>query len=250
MKSFRRLFASISAPPIPSFPISDGSGPTPALSITKTSIRTGLLALKKGMTGSWDEFGVYTPLTVLQVVECQVLSTRFHSGCGSWIVSVSAVNSRRVSRPVANQYKRYQIHPKRFLRDFKVSPDACLPTGLELFAGHFVPGQYVDCQARTLGKGFQGVMKRHGFKGGRASHGNSLSHRSLGSTGGCQDPGKVWKGKKMPGRMGGKIRTVQSLKVVKIDNMDGLIYIKGSVPGVDDALVCISDAIRKRYFKE
>jgi len=233
----------------PTLPISIG-GPSPKPIHTKQSLRTGVLALKKGMTAIWDEWGVQTPVTVLQVKECEILKSFYNPQCGSWKVQVAAIKAKNAKRPIRNQYLKYQMSPKRYLREFKVSADACLPSGTKLSAPHFLPGQYIDVRAKTIGKGFQGVMKRHGFKGGRATHGNSLSHRSLGSTGGCQDPGKVWKGKKMPGQMGGEYRTVHSLKIMKIDTVHDLIYVKGSIPGVDDALVECTDSIRKKWINQ
>ena len=237
------------ADPAKQFAMSDGSGPTPKPVYEKTSLRTGLVGLKRGMTSMWDEWGQKIPVTVLQIKECQVLQTRYHSGCNSFICQVGAVQAspRNTKKPILMQYRKFRLPPKKKLSDFKISADACLPSGTHLYASHFVPGQYVDVQAKTIGKGFQGVMKRWNFKGGRASHGASLSHRQLGSIGGCQDPGKVWKGKKMPGRMGGKHCTQQNLRVMKIDTVDNLIYLKGAVPGVDDAYVKITDAIRKGW---
>jgi large subunit ribosomal protein L3 len=221
-------------PPKPmkiNLPVSDGTGPTPTLSYKPSSVRTGLLALKKGMTSIWDEYGTFTPVTVLQLEQVQVLKSYYNPQSKHYKVQVCAVDAKRSSRVLRNQFLKYRIKPKRYIREFRVSEDSCLPSGLPLKASHFVPGQFIDVRSKSVGKGFQGVMKRHGFKGGRATHGNSLSHRSLGSTGGCQDPGKVWKGKKMPGQMGNKYVTVQSLKVVKVDCKYGLVYVKGAVPG-------------------
>eukprot|EP00842_Homolaphlyctis_polyrhiza_P006017 jgi/Hompol1/6416/HPOL_004040-RA len=193
------------------------------------------------------------PVTVLQVEDCEVVRTRFHSGSGKYMVEVGAVNQiheHRVRRPQLFHYRKYRMAAKKRLTEFAVSPDACLPSGVPLTVAHFVPGQYVDIQARTIGKGFQGVMKRFGFRGQPASHGVSISHRSLGSIGQCQDPGKVWKGKKMPGRMGGVNRTIQNLKVVKIDTVYGLIYVKGGVPGAENAYCRVTDSIKMNWYKK
>ena len=158
------------------------------LKMTQTSKRTGLITLKKGMTSMWDSFGKLIPLTVLQVVDCQVISSRYHSGCGSYMLQVGAVNTKpsSLNKPQLLQFQKHMIQPKKKLTEFRVSSDCLIPSGVELSSNHFVAGQYVDCQAKTIGKGFQGVMKKWNFKGGRASHGNSLSHRVMGSTGQCQ----------------------------------------------------------------
>ncbi|TPX64836.1 hypothetical protein SpCBS45565_g05584 [Spizellomyces sp. 'palustris'] len=232
------------------FPISDGTGPTPNPKWTPKSKRTGVVALKRGMTAIWDEWGVLTPVTVLQIVDCEVIRTRWHAGCGSYVVELGAVNHprlHRIKKPQLFHYRRWTVAPKRMMTGFKVTPDACLPTGTKIKAAHFVPGQYVDCQAKSTAKGFQGVMKRWGFKGQPASHGVSLAHRSLGSTGNRHDPGRVWKGKKMAGNMGNDTITVQNLRVLKIDTENNLLYVKGAVPGTDDRYVRIKDAVKKGW---
>lgn len=158
MSVIRRKLASLA----PMLPISDGLTATPKRVWTEKSRRTGLVACKMGMTCIWDEWGQQTPVTVLKVPDCQVLVSRFHSGCNSWIVQVGATNTeaRKLTRPILYYLRRYKISPKRKLTEFRVSSDACLPSGTVLNASHFVPGQYVDVQAKTIGKGFQGVMKR------------------------------------------------------------------------------------------
>ncbi|EGF78386.1 hypothetical protein BATDEDRAFT_13292 [Batrachochytrium dendrobatidis JAM81] len=233
--------------------MSDGSGPTPKPVFTYKSRRTGLVALKKGMTSIFDEWGQMVPVTVLEVSNCQVIRTRFHAGSGKHMVEVGAVSQRRsyrLHRAQLFHFRKYQVSPKKKITEFDVTPDACIPSGVRLFASHFVAGQYVDVQGKTMGKGFQGVMKRWGFGGQPASHGVSISHRSLGSIGQCQDPGKVWKGKKMPGRMGGVNRTTQNLKVIKIDNQYNLIYVKGGVPGPENGYLRVTDSIKKGWFKK
>ncbi|KAF8934596.1 54S ribosomal protein L9, mitochondrial [Haplosporangium gracile] len=215
---------------------------------THKSLRTGVIAKKKGMTAMWDEWGVRIPVTVLQLEQCQVVQVLNEETHGYTALQIGSTDRtpKNVTVPMLGHFAKAGVEPKRKLVEFEVTPDAVLPVGTELVASHFVPGQFVDCSAPTMGKGFQGAMKRHGFGGQPATHGTSLTHRSLGSTGQRKDPGKVFKGKKMAGRMGGEQATVQSLKVMKIDNDLNLIYVKGAVPGVDDQFVKVRDAIKKR----
>ncbi|KAG0293912.1 54S ribosomal protein L9, mitochondrial [Linnemannia gamsii] len=215
---------------------------------THKSLRTGVIARKKGMTAMWDEWGVRIPVTVLQLEQCQVVQVLNEETHGYTALQIGSTDRtpKNVTQPMLGHFTKAGVEPKRKLFEFEVTPDAVLPVGTELVASHFVPGQFVDCSAPTMGKGFQGAMKRHGFGGQPASHGTSLTHRSLGSTGQRKDPGKVFKGKKMAGRMGGEQATVQSLKVMKIDNDLNLLYVKGAVPGVDDQFIKVRDAVKKR----
>ncbi|KAF9431087.1 54S ribosomal protein L9, mitochondrial [Podila epigama] len=215
---------------------------------THNSLRTGVIARKKGMTAMWDEWGVRIPVTVLQLEQCQVVQVMNEETHGYTALQIGSSDrsEKNVTKPMLGHFEKAGVEPKRKLFEFHVTPDAVLPVGTELVASHFVPGQFVDCSAPTIGKGFQGAMKRHGFGGQPASHGTSVTHRSLGSTGQRKDPGRVFKGKKMAGRMGGEQATVQSLKVMKIDNELNLLYVKGCVPGSDDQFVKVRDAVKKR----
>ncbi|KAL1922201.1 mitochondrial 54S ribosomal protein uL3m [Calcarisporiella thermophila] len=216
---------------------------------TTASIRTGVLARKKGMTCMWDEWGQRIPVTVLQLDNVQVTDTRTAEKHGYTALQIGCSNRKpkNITKPMLGHYAKVQVPPKMKVAEFRVTPDAMLPVGTQISAAHFVAGQYVDVAAPSLGKGFQGVMKRHGFKGQQASHGVSLAHRSLGSTGQRTDPARVFKGKKMPGRMGGnKQVTVQNLKVMKVDTELNLLLVKGAVPGFDDQFVRIQDAIKLR----
>ncbi|RHZ70255.1 hypothetical protein Glove_273g14 [Diversispora epigaea] len=223
------------------------------LTWTENSIRLGVIAKKKGMMALWDEWGVRHACTVLQLEHVQVVQIRENARfVSSDLVSVQigcTDKTKNVSRPLLGHFKVADVPPKAKLMEFQVTPDAVLPVGYEIRAAHFVPGQYVDLQATTLGKGFAGVMKRWGFSGLPASHGTSLAHRSAGSTGQCQDPGRVFKGKKMAGRMGGINCTKVNAKVLKIDNLLNLIYVKGPVPGHDEQFVRVRDAINKKGVK-
>lgn len=163
-------------------------------------------------------------------------------------LGVSEAKRKNVTKPLEYHFKKANVAPKRKLAEFRVTPDALLPVGTTINAAHFVPGQLVDVTGTSKGKGFQGGMKRHGFAGQRATHGVSKTHRAIGSTGACQDPGRVWKGKKMPGRMGSDRVTMQNLEVYKIDTQRNLVYIRGHVPGHAGNFVSIQDAVKGPKF--
>jgi len=212
-------------------------------------VRAGVLGFKAGMTADWDVWGVRRPLTVIQLDEAVVTAVRSadkHGYCALQVGS-RAPKPQRVSRAAAGAFRAAGLAPRQHLAEFRVSPDALLPVGASLTCRHFVPGQALAVTGTTQGKGFQGVMKRHHFAGQGASHGNSLSHRTMGATGSRQDPGKVMKGKKMPGQMGGATVTVDGLLLYKIDVRRNLLYVVGAVPGKPGALLRVRDS-RKRPF--
>jgi len=211
-------------------------------------MRTGLIAQKLGMSRVFNETGEHVPVTVLKVDNCQVVAVRTEEKDGYTAVQLGAVNAKvkNVTRANRGHFAKSKVEPKRKLAEFRVSGDAIPDVGAELSAGHFVAGQFVDVVGTSIGKGFAGGMKRHNFSGLRASHGVSISHRSHGSTGNSQEPGKVWKGKKMAGHMGDARTTVQNLEVVSTDEDRGLILIKGAVPGARGGWVLVSDAKKRR----
>ncbi|KAI0636733.1 mitochondrial 50S ribosomal protein L3 [Trametes polyzona] len=217
---------------------------------TPNSVRTGLIARKRGMTVMWDDHGVRFPVTVLQLENCQVTANiktvrADQSEYHAVQVAASDKPERTTTKQMLGHFRRAGVAPKRIVKEFPVTPDAHVPVGTTLSAIHFVPGQFVDVIAKSIGKGFQGTMKRWNFKGLRASHGVSISHRSAGAIGAHQDPGRVWPGKKMAGRLGGERITTQNLAVVRVDSDLDLIYVRGCVPGVDDAQVMVRDAKKK-----
>jgi large subunit ribosomal protein L3 len=211
-------------------------------------MRSGLIAQKVGMTRIFTEDGTHVPVTVLKVDTCQVVSTRSVEKDGYIAVQLGAgaAKVKNVSKPVRAQFAAAKVEPKKKVVEFRVTSDNVLDVGAELSACHFVSGQFVDVTGTTIGKGFAGAMKRHNFRGLEATHGVSVSHRSHGSTGQRQDPGKVFKGKKMAGHMGDVQVTTQNLKVVSTDAERGLILVKGSVPGSDGSWVLVRDAVKRK----
>jgi len=211
-------------------------------------MRTGLIAQKLGMTRVFDETGNHLPVTLLKVEGCQVVSqkTKERDGYNAVQVGIGNAKSKRVSKAMRGHFAKAKVEPKLKLAEFRVSEDALLESGAEISASHFLAGQFVDVSGTSIGKGFAGAMKRHNFSGLRASHGVSISHRSHGSTGQCQYPGKVFKGKKMAGHMGDEKVTVQNLRVVLTNSDDGLIAVEGAVPGSSGSYVLLSDSIKKK----
>ncbi len=209
-------------------------------------MRTGVIAKKMGMTRLFRDDGRHVPVTVLSLEGLQVVSVRENERDGYTAVQLGAgtAKAKNVSKPQRGHFGKAEVEPKAKLVEFRVSEDALLDVGAEISADHYVAGQIVDIQGVTQGKGFQGGMKRWGFGGLRATHGVSVSHRSLGSTGQRQDPGKVFKNKKMAGHMGDKNRTQQNLEIVGTDVERGLIFVKGSVPGSKGGWLIVKDAVK------
>ncbi len=210
-------------------------------------LRSGVIAKKLGMTRLFLEDGRQVPVTVLQLDGCQVVAQRTVEKDGYTAVQLGAgaAKAKRTTAAMRGHFAKAKVEPKRKIAEFRVSPDNLIGVGEELTADHYFAGQFVDIAGTSIGKGFAGVMKRHNFGGLRASHGVSISHRSHGSTGQCQDPGKVFKGKKMAGHLGAVRVTTQNLQVVRTDSDRGLIMVKGSVPGSKGGWVTIKDAVKK-----
>ncbi|MEO1091982.1 MAG: 50S ribosomal protein L3 [Pseudomonadota bacterium] len=210
-------------------------------------MRTGLLARKMGMTRLFGVDGSHVPVTVLQLEDNEVVAVRNSERDGYTAVQVGMGKAKvkNVTKPQRGHFAKAKVEPKKRLGEFRVADDAVLDVGAKLSAAHFVAGQRVDVCGVSQGKGFAGAMKRHGFAGLRASHGVSISHRAHGSTGQCQDPGKVFKGKKMAGQMGAKRSTTLNLEVAGVDPERGLLLIRGAVPGAKGGVVRIRDAVKR-----
>jgi large subunit ribosomal protein L3 len=215
-------------------------------------MRSGVVAQKVGMTRVFTEAGEHVPVTVLRLGNCQVLGHRTKDKNGYVALQLGAGSRRanNMSKADRASFAKVKIEPKRKIAEFRVSDDALIPVGAEITADHFVVGQFVDVCGTSIGKGFAGGMKRWNFGGLRASHGVSISHRSIGSTGGRQDPGKTFKNKKMPGHMGTDRVTTLNLKVVQIDVERGLILVEGAVPGAKTGWITVRDAVKKKLPKE
>lgn len=215
-------------------------------------MRTGVIARKEGMTRIFTEDGRQVPVTVLKIDNCQVVGVRSEDKHGYTAVQLGAGAAKvsRTSKAMRGVFAAAKVEPKQKLAEFRVDPANVLEVGAEISAEHYVAGQFVDVQGITIGKGFAGSMKRWNFAGHRASHGNSVTHRAHGSTGQRQDPGKVFKGKKMAGHLGVETVTTQNLVVAGIDLEDNLVLIQGAVPGPDNGWVVITDAVKKPAHKE
>ncbi len=210
-------------------------------------LRSGIIAKKVGMTRIFQEDGRQVPVTVLMLDGLQVVAQRTAEDHGYSAVQLGAGTAKvkRTSKAMRGVFSAAKVEPKRKIAEFRVAPENLIAVGEEITANHYFEGQFVDVSGTSIGKGFQGAMKRHNFGGLRASHGVSISHRSHGSTGQCQDPGKVFKGKKMAGHMGAARVTTQNLQVVKTDSARGLIMVKGAVPGSKGGWVTVKDAVKK-----
>ncbi|MGI5845836.1 MAG: 50S ribosomal protein L3 [Alphaproteobacteria bacterium] len=211
--------------------------------------RSGLITTKIGMTRLYDDAGVSHAVTVLSVGDCSVIGNRTmdKNGYVANVLGMREAKAKHVAKPQLIAAQKSGVKPFRKIAEFRVSDDCLIPVGTKLSAGHFVVGQFVDVQGTSKGKGFQGGIKRHNFAGKEASHGVLKAHRSIGSVGSRESPGRVFKGKKMPGQMGNEVVSVQNLKVFDIDLEENLIFVAGAVPGANGTFVLITDAIKKEH---
>jgi len=213
-------------------------------------MRTGLIGKKIGTSSYFGENGEMTPITLIKIEECVVSEIKTKDKHGYNAIQIASIEDglqlSKVKKPQKKLFASLEIKPKRILKEFKVGENELLKVGAVVDVSHFEKGQIIDVTGTSIGKGFAGAMKRHNFSGLRASHGVSVSHRSHGSTGNSQDPGKVFKGKKMAGHMGSKRVTKQNLKIMDIDLNEKLIFVKGTVPGCRNSIVLIKDAIKKK----
>ena len=212
-------------------------------------LRSGLIATKIGNTSYFQNDGTNTHVTILKVDECIVSKIKTTENDGYNAVQLASIETGRdishVNKPQRKLFSSIKIKPKKILKEFKVDNDNILDVGTKLNADHFKVDQFIDASSYSIGKGFAGVMKRHNFGGLRASHGVSISHRSHGSTGQNQDPGRVFKGKKMAGRMGHTKVTKQNLKIMEVDNINNILIVKGSVPGKKNSVIYLKDAVKR-----
>ena len=210
-------------------------------------MRSGVLAKKLGMTRLFMEDGKQVPVTVLHMDNVQVVAQKTveKHGYNALQLGAGKAKVKNLNKAIRGHFSAVKVEPKSRLAEFRVSENNLIKVGEELTVNHYLEGQYVDVVGTSIGKGFAGAMKRHNFAGLRASHGVSISHRSHGSTGQCQDPGKVFKGKKMAGHMGSSRVTTQNLKVVKTDAGRGLLMVQGSVPGSKGGWVTVRDSVKK-----
>ena len=211
--------------------------------------RSGLITTKIGMTRLYDDGGIAHPVTVLSVGDCTVIGNRTmeKNGYVANVLGLREAKAKHIAKPQAVAAEKAGIKPFRKVAEFRVSDDCVIPVGTVLSASHFVVGQFIDVQATSKGKGFQGAMKRYNFGGKEASHGVLKAHRSLGGTGMREWPGRVLKGKKMAGQMGNETVTVQNLKVFGIDEAENLIFVEGAVPGANGTFVLVTDAVKKEH---
>ena len=209
-------------------------------------MRSGLILKKMGMTRIFDDSGNSFPVTILKLEENQVVKVLYSNKNGYFAIQVGTgkVKTKNIGRAIRGHFAKSNVEPKKILKEFRVDEDMLVEEGKIFSINHFSVGQKIDVSGVSHGKGFSGGMKRHNFAGLEATHGVSISHRSHGSTGNSQDPGRVWKGKKMAGQYGNVNKTIQNLTVLEINDVDDLLYVKGSVPGPKNGYLTVRDAIK------